>query len=545
MFFMKSKLMIAILMLGISGRSFAQSAKSAMDEILDRSIQREREIVKSLSSYTPMVETYLQHLEPHEQLGTVPMKDTYFLGKLDLKNGINQKSLMPRPGFGSGLADMFTRKLSIKYFPNGFAQMILVDGKSFDRANYDFTFVRREFLGEVRCAVFDVNPKAGSKSANFLGRIWIEDENYNIVRFNGTYTPSSPSKMFFHFDSWRENMGPGLWLPAYVYIEESDAAYSFCRKLRFKGQTRIWGYNVGRTEQQDELTSLTVESSQVRDRADQAEGMSPVRSFRAWERQAEDNILHRLQEAGLLAPAGQVNEVLETVVTNLEVTNNLNIQPGVRARVLLTTPLESFTVGQTIVLSRGLVDVLPDEASLAMVLAHELAHIALGHRLDTKYAFSDRMLFKDDDTFRMLGAKRDPKEEEAANVKAAEFLQNSPYKDKLANAGLFLRALGDRAEELEGLLRPHMGNHLAIGSKVERMAGLMKDAPALELENASQVAALPLGGRLRVNPWDNTIGLMRSEAVSLLSPREKMLFEVTPVFLFLTRQKTADTAAQR
>jgi hypothetical protein len=45
--------------------------------------------------------------------------------------------------------------------------------------------------------------------------------------------------------------------------------------------------------------------------------------------------------------------------------------------VLLTTPLESFVVGRTIILSRGLLDVLPDEATLAAVLAHELAHIVL------------------------------------------------------------------------------------------------------------------------------------------------------------------------
>ena len=35
-----------------------------------------------------------------------------------------------------------------------------------------------------------------------------------------------------------------------------------------------------------------------------------------------------------------------------------------------------------------------------MVLAHELAHISLGHRFDTKYAFNDRMIFDDVDSFR-------------------------------------------------------------------------------------------------------------------------------------------------
>src|SRR5262249_24345592 len=154
--------------------------------------------------------------------------------------------------------------------------------------------------------------------------------------------------------------------------------------LRFKGQTRLWGYNVGKSGAQNELTSLSVESDQVKDSLDDAGRTSPVSAFRAWERQAEDNVIQRLEKAALLAPDGEVNRVLETVATNREVTNSLDIQPEVRARVLLTSPLESFTIGHTIVLSRGLIDVLPDEASLAMIIAHELAHISLGHRLDTK-----------------------------------------------------------------------------------------------------------------------------------------------------------------
>ena len=79
---------------------------------------------------------------------------------------------------------------------------------------------------------------------------------------------------------------------------------------------------------------------------------------RSWDRQAEDNVVDRLERLGLLAPQGEVDKVLETVVNNLEVTNNLDIQPEIRCRVLLTSTLESFTIGHTIVFSRGMIDVL-------------------------------------------------------------------------------------------------------------------------------------------------------------------------------------------
>jgi hypothetical protein len=518
------------------------SSPPSVSDVFDRSARREMEILRTLTKYTPLVETYLQLLEPDKELGEVPSSDRYFLGKLDLKKGVGDKSLLPEAGFRSRAKDLLTQWFSVRYVPAGFAQMIFVDDTHFDRANYDFGYVRREFLGEVRCFVFDVKAKPTLRTG-FTGRIWVEDQNYNIVRFNGTYAPSSGSNLFFHFDSWRENMGPGLWLPAFVYVEESDYRYLMNRrKLRFKGQTRIWGYDIGHSAQQEELTSLSVDSDQVRDDADATINTAPVQNLRAWEREAEDNVLNRLQNAGLLAPEGPANRVLETVLSNIEITNNLDIQPSVRARVLLTTPIESFAVGHTVVLSRGLVDVLPDEASLATVLAHELAHISLGHQIDTKYAFNDRMLFTDEETFSHFWLKRDEKEEAAADKKAAEFMEKSPYKDKLGNAGLFLRALNKRSAALPNLLEPHMGNYIARNGKLQRMPDLLKIAPALEMGNLGQIAALPLGSRLRVDPWNDTIELLQAKPASLLTAHEKMPFEVAPVFLHLTRQKAAVTA---
>jgi hypothetical protein len=273
------------------------------------------------------------------------------------------------------------------------------------------------------------------------------------------------------------------------------------------------------------------------DQAPDAQVITPLEAARSWERQAEDNIIDKLETAGLLAPDGAVNKVLETVINNLQITNNLDLQPPIRARVLLTTPVESFTVGHTIVLSRGFVDVLPDEASLALVLAHELAHISMGHGLDTKYAFNDRTLFRDEETFKRFSLERTPAEEAAADKTASGYLNNSPYKDKLAGAALFLRAVEERAADLPRLLRPHLGNQMAQKGKVMRMADLIPKAPKLEMTRIDQVAALPLGGRIRVDPWNNKIELVPAKNLALQSPREKMPFEVTPVFLYLTRQQ--------
>src|SRR5882672_435438 len=98
---------------------------------------------------------------------------------------------------------------------------------------------------------------------------------------------------------------------------------------------------------------------------------------------------------------------------------------------MLTAPMETVSVGNTIVVRRGLIDVLLDECSLAMVLARELAHILLGHNLGSKYAFNDRLLFSDESVYRNLGFRHVPGEEAAADKKALDLLKNSPYADKL------------------------------------------------------------------------------------------------------------------
>ena len=138
--------------------------------------------------------------------------------------------------------------------------------------------------------------------------------------------------------------------------------------MAFKAQSRIWGYDLQKTSKEDELTQLRVDA--VKDDSTEAGDASPLEAQRQWQQQAEDNVVSRLQEAGLLAPAGEVDKVLQTVINNLEVTNNIKLPRPVRARVMLTSPLETFSVGNTIVVSRGLIDVLPDEASLAMVLSY-------------------------------------------------------------------------------------------------------------------------------------------------------------------------------
>jgi hypothetical protein len=120
------------------------------------------------------------------------------------------------------------------------------------------------------------------------------------------------------------------------------------------------GLRSGQLNKEEEFTQIKIENAV--DDHPVAKDITPVEAQRMWEREAEDNATDHLQRIGVLAPPGSVDKILETVVNNLIITNKLQIEPDVRCRVLLTLPLESFTIGHTIVISRGLLDVLPDEA---------------------------------------------------------------------------------------------------------------------------------------------------------------------------------------
>ena len=509
-------------------------------DVLDKIIAQEQAEMESLRKYSPLVETYIQIRRQDKHVGVAPGGDKYFLGRAMLAKGVKLEPLAHDTRTGHNrLVGSFANFFSMEFLPRGFLQMIYIDMNGFDRSHYEFHYVRREFLGEVRCLVFDVDPRVKSEKGRFVGRIWVEDQDFHIVRFNGIYNGSSVLSYYFSFDSWRQNAGKNEWLPAVIYCEEGNVEYPVAKSQMapaFRAQTRLWGYAPDHAQEEQELTRVLVEAPG--DQTESATDYSPLQANRLWTRQAEDNVIASLEKIGLMAPYGEVDKTLEAVVSNLLVTNGLDIQPQVRCRVLMTSTFESYAMGRTIVLSRGLLDVLPDEASLAALLAHELGHIVLGHRMDTQFAFFDRIRFDEKNTFRHFAFSRPPEEELAANQKASELLMNSPYKDQLATAQFFLRALQSRSKEIPNLISPHLGDRMPTNWTIASTP-LSAQAPKgkADMPATVSIVALPLGGRIKVDLFSNQLHFLNSKSVGLVSENERMPFEVTPAFLYLTPAK--------
>ncbi|HEX8815458.1 MAG TPA: hypothetical protein VF753_08155, partial [Terriglobales bacterium] len=148
-------------------------------------------------------------------------------------------------------------------------------------------------------------------------------------------------------------------------------------------------------------------------------------------------------------------------------------------------------------------------------------------------------------TYTNLGFRHSPAEEEAADAKAMDLLKNSPYAQKLDGASLFFKQLEARGPELEALLTTHLGNSFANDKgHLTRLSALTTRGPALDVNKLDQIAALPIGGRVKLNPWDDKVELSKTAPVAIVTARDKMPLEVTPFFPHLTRMNATDVAPQ-
>ena len=183
---------------------------ASQNALIDKSIGREKEVVKVVRERAPLVETYIQNMRPDPLLSQVPESDQHFLGRVEFSKIIGDNAykvnedtahgtqsgskfgfsrLKHSASFITGLGD----SLHLNFHESGFVQMLLMDSNSFDRQHYIFSFVRNDFLGNTPTAVFDVSPiptkqgklaLTGTTTGRFFGRVWIETRGGNVVRFN-------------------------------------------------------------------------------------------------------------------------------------------------------------------------------------------------------------------------------------------------------------------------------------------------------------------------------------------------------------------------
>jgi hypothetical protein len=538
----------------------ARKLTPAQTELLDKAIAREKQVIKVVQERAPLVETYIQNMKPDQALLQVPASDQHFLGRVDFKKVLSGETYdtedthkaKGKLGFFKNSMSYIgglNKQLHLQFNEVGFVQMILVDAHSFDKNTYKFGFVRNDFLGSVPTMVFDVEPATNKSRGRFFGRIWVERRNGNIVRFNGSFAGSEKDfREFYHFDSWRTNVQEDLWLPTAFYVEESDPR-SDEHTVKFKAVNHIWGYAL--KVPTGDAENVDVEVKGADDVSADAQDVSPLGAQRAWVQQAEDNVVNRLFQAGLLDAPSEFDKIMEQIAGNILAYNNIQVARPIRVRTLLTEPLESLAIGNTIVISKSLIDTtaVPGNNNeqvnnLYALIAFQVAHIIQGHRLDTKYAFNDRLLFPDTSAFTRIPMHHTDHDNEEASRKTIELLSPKELNDASAQFGLYLAQLQARSKSLTALNEPMIGDSLIKDTKTGTfwLQALVGKGNKLDMNDLKQNAAMPLSSFLRFDPWTDQVVQMHPAFEPLLSSRDKMPFEVTPVYLKLSYYKAPTNA---
>ena len=527
--------------------------------LIDKSIAREKQVIKVVRERAPLVETYIQNMKPDPVMRQVPESDEHFLGRVEFGKviGDTQYKDGPKAGQKTSMMGHFKNSvgflggiggsLHLQFHEAGFVQMLLMDSNDFDKQHYNFYFVRNDFLGNVQTAVFDVSPVVKNAKGRFLGRIWVETRDGNVVRFNGDFAGGEKDySEYYHFDSWRTNVQPDLWLPTSFYVEESDPK-SQTSTLKFKAINHIWGYVLKVPATVAENTDVKVEGAN--DVSNDATDVSPLGAQRAFSKQAEDNVVERLFQAGLLDAPSDFDKTLEALANNILAYNNIAVSSPIHVRTLLTEPLESLAVGNTIILSKSLIDttavVSSDGAqqtgNLNALLAFQIAHILTGHKLDTKYAFNDRLLFPDNSAFKRIPMHHTDADNLEAAKKTLELLNAKELVDGQKYFGLYLQQLQARAKSLRKLNEPVIGDSLTKSDTDTTLwlQAMVPKGEKLDVKDLKQQAAVPLSSFLRFDPWTDQVVTLHTAFEPILSPSDKMPFEVAPVYIKLNYYKAA------
>jgi TonB family protein len=114
---------------------------------------------------------------------------------------------------------------------------------------YNFKYVGKERIDELDLYVFDVSPKVmpspKSKDRVFVGRIWVDDHDLQIVKAKGKAGPETKTNKFPVVETYREQIDGKYWFPTYVYADD-DLVFDNGTDFRVRMRVKYTDYKVGR-----------------------------------------------------------------------------------------------------------------------------------------------------------------------------------------------------------------------------------------------------------------------------------------------------------
>ena len=222
----------------LSGR--AELSPAEVDRVINAFTAKESQFRKALNEYSFKRDAILQSIGMGGQVTGEYHRVSYFTFD-DSGNRYEKISFFPMPSFGAVTQEDLNDLGGIQPFalePSKISQ-------------YDFRYVGREKIDELNLFVFDVSPKAvpdakKTKERFFKGRVWVDDQDFQIVKTKGKGLPETKSNKFPTVETYREQIDGLYWFPTYSYADdelvfENGATLHVRMKVRYSDFLKATG----------------------------------------------------------------------------------------------------------------------------------------------------------------------------------------------------------------------------------------------------------------------------------------------------------------
>lgn len=198
-----------------SGNSSGSLSQAEVDRIIQAFTAKEAHFRKALNEYAFKRDAVLQSLGMGGQITGEYHRVSSFTFD-DQGNRFEKISYFPMPSFQGEISQEDLEDLG------GIQPFALEPSKI---AQYEFKYVGKEKIDELNLYVFDVSPKVmpdpkKTKERFFLGRIWVEDQDMQIVKTKGKGVPETKKNKFPTVETYREQIDGRYWFPTYSYADE-------------------------------------------------------------------------------------------------------------------------------------------------------------------------------------------------------------------------------------------------------------------------------------------------------------------------------------
>jgi len=362
---------------------------------------------------------------------------------------------------------------------------------------YDWDYLGLEKLGKRDAWTFQLTPLSCAGPGAFSGKIWVVDGD--ILRFSGTFAAPGQDSIYAHFDSWRYRLADGKVVPFITYYDQTGVPPYGPESPVFRARALYWGFGPrsnDSTHMQIEGQGGTAPSS----------GAAPPDAEDVY-LEAEKALVDWLQYWRLVPPSGDVEQnVCGHVIQKILYVNDLRLDRDLSCRIILTTPIEATLWESVIGVSKGVFDLAPNEATLALVLCREIAAVVVRKKhLDLAWGRHEILNRGPLDLLRFIRMPLPQDERDKADDLAIELFGNLNYPAKeVETASIFLNSASEACKTMPALFEPRFGDGLPGCGREAHISRMAMRAPPGSMSDP----ALNIGAHIVIHPWTNLVSYM-------------------------------------